>query len=93
MFRDLHATKVRRLELRDVRFNGRRDPDPTIIESAPSVLSESPYSAVYALPVRDLLPVIRQRIRLVALTVVLLTGMAVGLGAYSKRRYTRLRSR
>jgi hypothetical protein len=79
--------------LRDVRFNGRRDPDPTIIESAPSVLSEAPYSAVYALPVRDLLHVIRQRIWVIALAVVFLTGMAVGLGAFSKRPYTRLRSR
>jgi hypothetical protein len=79
--------------LRDVRFNGMRDPDPTIIESAPSMLSEAPYSAVYTLSVRDLLHVIRQQIRVVALTVVLLTGMAVGLGVSSKRPYTRLRSR
>jgi hypothetical protein len=64
--------------LRDVRLNCRRDTDSTIIESAPSVVFEGPRSAAYALSVRDLLHVIRQRIWVIALGVVFLTGMAVG---------------
>ena len=64
--------------MRDVRLTSRRDTDSTIIESAPSVVFEGPRSAAYALSVRDLLHVIRQRFWLIALGVVFLKGMAVG---------------